>query len=341
MSYRAGIVGCGRIGCGFDDDPRRRQVSTHAGAYIRTPGVRLAALADLDARKLASYGDKFGVEGRYVNYRQMLDRERLDLLSVCTWERTHREIVEAAVAAGVKAIFCEKPIAEGLADAEAMIERCAAGGVTLLVNHKRRFDPFHQRIAASLREGALGRIQQVSCYYTSGLANTGTHLFDLLRMYFGDVAWVQGMPSASDSSLPSDPNVDGWLRFEAGFPATIQACDVNNYYLLEVHVLGTEGRWQIGTGTSDWLRCEAANPSAHATEYNDLQALPPPIVASEAPEYILQGIRHFVDCLSTNAVPLCSGEDGRKALEIICALRESAAEGGRRIELPLQESGVR
>ena len=341
MSYRAGVIGCGRIGCGFDDDPRRRQVSTHAGAYRRTPSVELVALADLDEAKLARYGERLGVMGRYRDYRAMLDRERLDILSVCTWNHTHREIIEAAVESGVKAIFCEKPIADSLADADAIIERCAERGVLLLVNHKRRFDPFHQRIAEALRSGALGRIQQVSCHYTSGLANTGTHLFDLLRMYFGDVVWLQGLPSASGSGRAEDPNVDGWLQFAAGFPAAIQACDVSSYYLVEVHVLGTKGRWQINTGTSEALRCEIAAPSAHTIEYNDLQVAPPPIAANEAPEYMLQGVRHLVECLTANATPLCSGEDGRKALEIVCALRESAAEGGRRIELPLQDSAVR
>ena len=48
MIYRAGIIGCGRIGCGFDDDPNRGYVSTHAGAYARTDGVDLVAMADLD-----------------------------------------------------------------------------------------------------------------------------------------------------------------------------------------------------------------------------------------------------------------------------------------------------
>src|SRR5579864_2106046 len=111
---RAGIVGCGRIGCAFDDDPRRGYVSTHAGAYALSPDVHLAALADIDAAKLERYGNKFEVPARYTDYRAMLERERLDILSVCTWNDTHRPIIADAVERGVRAIFCEKPVAESL-----------------------------------------------------------------------------------------------------------------------------------------------------------------------------------------------------------------------------------
>ena len=65
--YRAAIVGCGRIGCAFDDDPCRGYVSTHAGAYKRTPGVELVALSDIDAARLHKYADKFEVCGRYID----------------------------------------------------------------------------------------------------------------------------------------------------------------------------------------------------------------------------------------------------------------------------------
>ena len=108
--YRAGIVGCGRIGCAFDDDTSRGYVSTHAGAYHQTPGVDLVALADLDQAKLDKYGAKYGVPGLYQDVNQMLAQESLDILSICTWNDTHRAIVRGAIDAGVKAIFCEKPI---------------------------------------------------------------------------------------------------------------------------------------------------------------------------------------------------------------------------------------
>ena len=129
---RAAVIGCGRIGCGFDDDPNRTQVSTHAGAYQRTADVDLVAFADLDPAKLEKYGDKFGVAGRYEDYRRLLRQEKPDLVSICTWSGSHGDILRDAADAGVRGIFCEKPMADTPADARAMSRLCEDRGVVLL-----------------------------------------------------------------------------------------------------------------------------------------------------------------------------------------------------------------
>ena len=105
MKLRAGIVGCGRIGCGFDDDPCRKYVSTHARAYLSTDGVELAALCDTDLSKGQRYGAKFGVSRLYSDYAQMFERERLNLVSICTPSSSHLEIARSAVERGVRGIF--------------------------------------------------------------------------------------------------------------------------------------------------------------------------------------------------------------------------------------------
>lgn len=339
MTYRAAVIGCGRIGCGFDDDPTRRFVSTHAGAYRRTPGIDLVALSDLDVSRLTVYGDKFDVPGRYLDFKTMLATENLDLLSVCTWNSTHQEIVTRAAEAGVRAILCEKPIAESLAAADAIIESCARRGVVLLIDHMRRFDPFQQEIAAFLRENRLGAIQQVTCYYTAGLANTGTHLLDLLRFYFGDVEWVEGRLSDATSPNPFDPNVDGWLRFATGFSAVLQACDVKSYLIFEINILGTYGRLRV-TDSGFNLHVEEVRQSNRFDGYRELSETSSPIAINRPHEFMLHAVQHLIDCLERRAQPLSSGEDGRKALELICALRESAAKDGSRIALPLESTNV-
>jgi predicted dehydrogenase len=329
--WRAAVIGCGRIGCGFDDDPHRTQVSTHAGAYRKTPGVDLVALADLDPVKLATYGDKFRVAGRYQDYREMLQRESPDAVSICTWSGTHAAVVRDTVEAGVKAIFCEKPMADAAADARAMNALCETRGVTLLVNHKRRFSTFHRAVAAFLQSGRIGTIQQVTVYYVSGAANTGSHLFDLLRLYFGDVAWVETRASHRRSPLPDDPNVDGTLWFDQGFPVMLQACDTASYYVLEIAILGTEGRLRIKTGTYEAVEWEEARPSPYASEYRDLVSAPPPLPDVDTrPEIMLAGVANLIACLERKATPLCTGVDGLRAVEIFDAVRASAERGGER-----------
>jgi predicted dehydrogenase len=330
--WRAAVVGCGRIGCGFDDDPSRTQVSTHAGAYRKTRGVELVALADLDQARLEKYGDKFGVAGRYLDCGEMFRREKPDVVSICTWSGTHAAVLRDAVEAGVKAVFCEKPMADAAADARAMDALCNSRGVVLLVNHKRRFSPFHQAVAAFLHSGRIGTIQQVTVYYVSGVANTGSHLFDLLRLYFGEVEWIETRLSHRRSPLPDDPNVDGVLWFEQGFPVVLEACDTASYYILEIVILGTQGRLRINTGTYESVEWEEARPSLYASEYKELVPTASPIPPVEArPEIMLAGVSHLIACLEHKAKPLCGGLDGLRAVEIFEAVKASAERGGERI----------
>ncbi|HEV2495923.1 MAG TPA: Gfo/Idh/MocA family oxidoreductase [Terriglobia bacterium] len=339
MTYRAGIVGCGRIGCAFDDDPRRGYVSTHAGAYQRMPGVELVALCDLDKEKIERYGEKFQVSDRYTRLETMLDDACLDILSVCTWSPTHLEIVRAAAEHGIKAIFCEKPMTDSLTASEEMIRVCADHNVILMIDHQRRFDPFHQQIAALIRHGGLGRVQQVTCYYTAGAANTGSHLFDLLRFYLGDAVWVEGRWSMNASPDPADPNLDGWIGFADGSVAAVQACEVEAYLIFEIVLLGTKGRLRI-TSSGLTAEFEEARESERFAGYRELGPAPLPVMSDGGREVMLLGLAHLLECLKTGEPPISSGEDGRAALEIICGLQQSAREKGRMVHLPLIDSPV-
>lgn len=339
MTLRAGVIGCGRIGCGFDDDLRRQYASTHARAYMRTEGIELAALCDTDEEKLERYGRKFSVPRLYVDYRRMLEHEDLDVVSICTLSNSHLEISRAAVEAGVRGIFCEKPISESLATAEEMIRLCSERDVTLVIGHQRRFDPMHQRLAAFVRDGGLGRVQQGTCYYTAGIANTGTHLFDLLRLYLGDVSWVCGNLSANPSSNAADPNVDGWIGFANGTTVAIQALDATAYTIFEITLLGTERKLRLSShgGRAEF---EEAVSSKRFSGYRELFPAAPPVESKSTQELLIHGVEHFIDCVEKTAKPVSSGEDGRAALEIVCALSQSAMECGKRIELPLASTSV-
>jgi len=148
--YRAGIIGLGRIGVEFDD--------SHASAYIDCPDTELVASCDI--KKVALYDD----------YIRMVKEQELDIVSVCTPPETHCQIV-CNIAPYVRAIYCEKPIATTLEDADRMIETCHKHNVILQINHQRRF------IRPRFR-------------FSRGWLNTGTHMFDLLRQLFGEPTYI-------------------------------------------------------------------------------------------------------------------------------------------------------
>lgn len=331
MTFRAGIVGCGRIGSEFDDN--------HAGAYATAPEVELVALSDLDRNKLEEVGKRWGVTYLYENYQEMLKKEALDILSVCTWNSTHLEMVREAVNHGIKAIYCEKPIADTLQNADEMIKSCHEKGVILQVNHQRRFNSFQKEVKDFLQAGKLGRIQQVTFYYTKGIANTGSHMFDLLRFFFGDVDWVQAAYSQNKSHDPNDPNIDGAMKFNNGLFCAIQACDDREFLIFEMDCIGAKGRLNIthfGLGVEFY----EVKESELLPGYRELFSSAPPVNTDVSKKPMVSAVEHLIACLKEGKKPISSGEDGRAALELICAFHESADADGKRITLPLEDSKI-
>ncbi|MEP6602122.1 MAG: Gfo/Idh/MocA family oxidoreductase, partial [Nitrospirota bacterium] len=175
--YRAAIIGLGQIGNQFDDDPKRSVVWTHAGAYECVPEVELIAGADPDTNRLDRFLDRRNVRGGYQDYRQMLRDEAIDLLSVCTPTELHCSMVLEGARAGVKAIFCEKPLAATVEQGVAMVEACRSAGVVLAVNHTRRWESIYLEAKRLLNDGVIGRIESVAGYYPGKVFTMGTHLF--------------------------------------------------------------------------------------------------------------------------------------------------------------------
>jgi predicted dehydrogenase len=314
-------------------------VSSHAGAYRAVKEVELVAVCDLNPEKLEKCGRRWGIRSLYQDYREMLRKERLDILSICTWNSTHLEIAKEAVEQGVKAIFCEKPIAESLRKADEMIQICRERNVLLQIDHQRRFDPFHREVQRYLHQGGLGRMQQVTFYYTAGIANTGSHMFDLLRFFFGEVEWVWGIYSQNASPDPNDPNIDGIMKFRSGLSGTIQACDDLAFRIFEIDCIGTKGRLNITHSGFD-IEYYSVADSSFFSGYKWLFPASPPLNRDMPREFMVEAVQHLVHCLKTREKPLCSGEDGRASLELICAFQESARDGGRKVELPLQDSEI-
>src|SRR4051794_40089561 len=116
-----GLIGAGRMG------------SFHAETLAhRLPGVRLAALADPAPGAARSLGDRLGCATTYTDIGELLADPRIDAVVIATPARTHAGLVEAAAKAG-KAVYCEKPMAVTLAEADRAVASAADAGVPLQV----------------------------------------------------------------------------------------------------------------------------------------------------------------------------------------------------------------
>jgi len=333
--YKAAVIGCGRIGSEFDNDPKRMVISSHCGAYSYFKRTKLIAVSDLDEKKLEKCAKKWKVPVFYQDYKEMLNKEKIDILSICTQSSNHLEIIRNAVNYGIKAIFCEKPIADSLKNADEIVDICRRKKILLVIDHQRRFDPLYQQIRKYINNGNLGDIQQVAFYYTAGISNTGSHLFDLLRFFLGNAQWVFGIFSKNKSSNLIDSNIDGIVKFKNGVIATIQALDVRDYTIFETDIFCKKGRIKITRAGFD-AEFYNVKPSKLFSGHKELYLSKIPFNKNILHQFMVNGVKYIVNYLDGRSKPISTGEDGIAALELCTALFLSAKNQGQKINLPLK-----
>ena len=321
--YRAAIIGLGQIGNQFDDDPKRTVVWTHAGGYSSVPAVELIAGADPDEARLQGFLSRRNVRSGYQDYHDMLRNEAIDLLSVCSPTELHCRMVLDGVRAGVKAIFCEKPLASTVEQGRSMVEACRSAGIVLAVNHIRRWDPIYLRAKRLLDDGMIGRIESIVGSYPGKVFTMGTHLFDLMRLYGGEVASVSAV--AVGEALP-ELNLAGQLSFRSGAYGAILCGWNRSNHVFELDLHGSVGRIRI-SGDGSLLELYRFEDSPHYSGYRELtpvelEAGQGQATAGEENRFIT-AVKDLVRCAETGEIPACSGQDGLAALEIACAMVES------------------
>ena len=332
MKYNCAVIGCGRIGCGYDD--KYGMVRNHASAYKNNKRTTLSALCDVNYENLKKCSVRYGIDKLYNNYDELFENENLDIVSVCTLVDTHFEIVNRAIKNGVKGIFLEKPMSENLQTAKKITELCSKKGVSLQIDHQRRFIPLYHKIKNFLGDSKLGKIQHVNVYYGSGIANTGSHLFDMLLFLFGDIKSVVGEYGNNPSNNKVDPNIDGKIIFRNGITCSINSLDISHYGILEMDVLGTRGRLTVDMVNHSLNYFITAK--AKFLDYIQLSGKNFPVKKQKnAP--LMTGLNNLIDSIERKNQLLCSARDGYKSLEAIIAFN-LAAENNRKIQLPLVRS---
>lgn len=190
--YRAAIIACGRIS------------RAHASGYAANPNVEITACADISPEALEAFGSQYEIprQKRYLDYNEMLEQEKPDLVSVCSLHHLHSSMTVDAAKHSPRAIFCEKPIALSLGEADAMMDACARSKTLLIIGHQRRLSPQYIAAYQALEAGEIGDLQSVETHGHPGcsLMVDGTHTIDLVRWYAGDgpVSWVFGQIDSTD-----------------------------------------------------------------------------------------------------------------------------------------------
>jgi myo-inositol 2-dehydrogenase / D-chiro-inositol 1-dehydrogenase len=142
---RVGVLGTGRIG------------RMHAEFLAqRVPGAALATVYDVNSDAAAEVASRLGVPAS-GSAHELVGSAEVDAVAICTSTDTHVELIESAAAAG-KPIFCEKPVADDLAQVDRALAAVERAGVLFMVGFNRRFDPAHRSVRDAVAAGAVGDV---------------------------------------------------------------------------------------------------------------------------------------------------------------------------------------
>jgi len=334
-TYRAGIIGLGFIG-GADQvsgDAIGQQLKnldgTHADALQSHDRVKLVAGASRDPGRRERFAQRSGAT-TYASWEEMLDKEALDIVSVATYTPEHAPLTIACAQRGIRVIWCEKPIASTLAEADAMLQACEQSGSLLVINHNRRFDAVCRRLRDHVAAGGLGELTSVNLQWNAGrLGNVGTHTIDAALMFTGRrVAAVSatlddaGKPDCRGAAF-RDPGGWGFLRLDDGVMVSVDAADYANtpYHMV---VNGTDGRATAGKFQSDIT-----------LEYWDGRHDVWPGIKDSA---MNQAVREMVQALDGDTPFPCAATESAHTLEVIVACHASSAKHASWVDLPLEDA---
>jgi len=307
-------------------------------------GARLVAVADTNVQAARDLAAELGIPGVYDGHEAMLKAEHPDVVSICTPPATHLEVARAAIAAGVRAIHCEKPVATSYGDVLEMQRLASAANVQLTVNLQRRFEPVHRFAREQLTAGAIGQVVSLEGYCPN-LPDWGSHIVDLLLFYLGDrpPSWVMGQVDVSVNRYVygafAETSSLTQVKWDDGVSAVIstgrepQTPLLNLENNLGILVQGTDGRLDA-RGARCVVRRFGQDDLVFSSPFdrntsNWVRGVDPAIIACTA-----QAIDDLLTCLATGREPVLRAELGARGAEIIFATYESSR-SRRRVGLPL------
>jgi predicted dehydrogenase len=325
---RVAIVGCGKIGSWLDEQGSADAVLSHAGAYQRSGLIRLVALCDTDKDRLAECGLRRDVSALYVDYRTMLQSERIDILSICTPTTQRLPILEAALESGIKVIFCEKPIAHGLEEARQMRLLANQHDAVVVINYSRRWDPGIHETAQLIKAGRIGQIQHITAYYDKGILNNGSHIIDLLNLFFGLPFRVKALRVIDDGYSSLDPTLDCVLEYEVEsrhLPVYLVTSDYRHFSLFEIDIMGTAGRIRIAEKGQEIKQYSVGEDPIYRG-YSVLRHFKS--IPSDLKHVLGRAVEDLVDVYyGRSSQPRCGVEEAIDALRVVEALRKSLSSG--------------
>jgi 1,5-anhydro-D-fructose reductase (1,5-anhydro-D-mannitol-forming) len=321
-----GLIGTGRIA----DDRILPGINAH-------PGNKLVAIVSRDQRRADTFAKKFGAQHAYTSYDDMLRNPDVTVVAIHTPNSLHTEEAVAAARAG-KHVFCDKPMATSVADAERIVRECEKAGVKLGVNFHNRFMPCFIETRRIIERGEIGEVQLVQFEASpgarpggrlatwrvdpavAGLGTTnsiGVHIYDILRyLLASEIAMVSAFFD-TPRGVMEETNLS-LFRFANGALGQLSVHEKTPFPHNDFVIYGSKGRI-TGRGltrsrSGGELQVMTADGKTRSTEFPAINAHGACVAA-------------FSDALLEGRDPAPSGIDGLRSVQLTDAMARSAWDG--------------
>ncbi len=324
----------------------------HIEGWREHPLAQVVAIADLDEVRLAAVGEEFAIAQRYAAPKDMLARAALDVVSVCTPNKFHKDLTLAALAAGCH-VLCEKPMAMNAAEGREMLEASRRAGKRLMIDFSFRFAAQSQALKAQVEAGVFGEFYfgRSAWHRRRGMPNfggwfgskalagggplidLGVHRLDLALWLMGypQPEWVMGStynaiagPLAAQSGKQFDVEdlAAGFIRFKNGATLVLEAswaANIAEAELMETRLLGTRaGLLQRNVNESYTFSADI---------YLERDGAPFDMHMHTPPGPARSAMHHYADAILNDRPHDATGEQGLMVMEILDAIYESARTG--------------
>jgi len=340
---RLALIGCGRIS------------KNHFEAIRDNGQLELVAVCDIHPERAATAGREQGVPA-YTDIEKMLREGGADAVVICTPSGLHPRHGIAVAKAGLH-VISEKPMATRLADADELVRACDTAGVNLFVVKQNRLNPSVQALKRALEKGRFGRVYMANTtvrwsrpqdYYDQAkwrgtwefdggaFMNQASHYVDMIQWLIGPVESVMAKTATLARRIEAEDSGAAVLRFRSGALGVIEVTMLTYPRNLEgsITVLGEKGTVKIsGTAMNRVETWDFAEYDDDDREIDALKLAPNPqsiYGAGHRPYY-----ENVLRTLRGEEATGTDGRDGRKSLELILGIYESA-KTGQEVPLPLR-----
>jgi UDP-N-acetyl-2-amino-2-deoxyglucuronate dehydrogenase len=338
---RIGIIGCGRIS------------SKHFESIANIPEAEVVACCDIINERATLSAEKYDVPNIYTDYIEMLKKEKLDLVAICTPSGIHPQIGIAAAKQKIN-VLSEKPMAVNIKDADDLIYACDKNNVELFVVKQNRLNTTIQLLKKAIENNRFGKIfmiqsnvfwQRPQNYYDmakwrgtwefdgGAFMNQASHYVDLVQWLIGPVESVISETATMARIIETEDSGAAILKFRNGVIGMINVSMLTYPKNFEgsVTVLGEKGTVKLGGVALNEIEKWEFQDYSDEDKYIKKSNYSPPNIYGLGHQPYYQNV---INSLLGKEETKTDGRSGRKSLEIIEAIYLSA-KSGKKIALPL------